>query len=379
MSNTHHSDDASLETVATNLFEHFLNASDRRMDVWGSYRPRVFVASLLSLLTAIFTFNLGYLILGKAFDSVHTLSVVSAIVLLSAIYTFYRLGGKFSIAVKAFMLVNSAILYGFIVLTGGFESPIISLILFLPFLGFLFERRRTGFVWALIGIISYLIFYVLYQQGTNMPQILDAQYRDVAQIFGWILLCIGLIVSLYVYGKANENTALQLTQKYEAYSRAADLDAKTGLLNITAFERLMEKLQRSEFQKTHGLMLVKFFNLEETLKDLSREEKAEFWKNLGTECVRMGGKRCEVVLLNDHEAVYVMQNMQSTSALYNIGRSVYSHFKRSFRVNGERLPVSVRCGIAIFPEHGTSTKQLINNCENALDKSDEINPCQIIQ
>jgi len=366
-----------LANEQTNLLERLLVASDRRLDVWKNYRPRVFVAALFSLLIAISVFNLGYLIFGNQFHLYHTLAVVTALLLLSSIYCFYRLGGHFNAAVKAFMMVNVAILFGFIVITGGFQSPIIALILFLPFLGFLLEDHKVAIVWTVLGIAGYMTFFLLQQMGLLLPQILASEYLAIAQIFGWVLLCLGLVSSLYIYGRANESVAVELTERTVGFAKKAESCAKSGLLNIDGFERILTQSLTLDKEQTTGLMLVKLLNIKEVSGLLDRDTNKSFYEKLGNECFRVSQNRCEIALLSDTEVAFVFDNMQSTSALYNIGRSLYSSLKRGLRVNGDVTKLDVRCGIAISPRDGQTSRELLNSCEQAVNQSDGANACQI--
>jgi len=358
-------------------FDFLLTPNDRRVEVWTNYRPRVFVATFLSLITAIVAFNIGYLITGNEFHSFHLMSIIFALLALLTIYGFYRMGGSFSLAVKGFMIVNSLILIGFISVTGGFISPIVSLIILLPFLGFLLEKRSARIGWTIFGFVSYFIFFIIEQQNISMPQILAQKYIAFAQVFGWTLLCLGLIISLHVYNKANSNSAERLNKEYKRFAKAADLDSKSNLLNVKAYEKYLDEILTTDKEQYHGLMLVRLLNIKEISERLNRDELKIFWERLGEEFIRVAGARCKVALLNDHEIAIVMRNMQSTSSIYNVGRTLFSSVKKSIRVNAEVVPVAIQCGIAIYPNNGDTREVLLQNCELAIEQGNEREVCHV--
>lgn len=368
-------------TATNSLVERLLNKllkpHDQELDPWNAYKPRVFVTAIVSLMVAIIIFNLIYYIAGNTVNSLHGLSLTVSLVSLLSIYIFYRAGGQLAIATQLFMLMNTIILSSFILLTGGFDSPVISLLALIPFLGLVIEHKKAGFYWVGISTVVYIGFYVVKSKDYMTYSIMDSQYTDMTQIFGWITLCACIVIGLFVYGKATENTTRQLHFKGQTLARNAEIDSRSGLLNSVGFERaLVKSLARSDIYSV-GLILLKLNNQNEIKSELDRGQMTLFMQEFAKECNRTSCLRAQIAQLHNDETGFIMTNVYSTSVLSHLAQDLVRVFKQGIKIQSRCISVDVSCGIAMSPEHGKSATELLKNADQALSLCNHQTPCQI--
>lgn len=359
-------------TLIERLFSFFLIGRDQRLDPWEAYKPRVFVSSVFGLLFLISAFNLTFWLAGNSLGTFHSISVFASLLALITIYLFYRMGGSLNIATQSFMHVNAAILLSFTVMSGGFESPIITLLVLFPFLGIMLGAKYSAIYWTSFSIVAYLGFYATDLNQYVFPYIIDEQYLNITQMLGWFTLVTTLVVGLVVYGKANEHIAKQLYRRTKHLEEKVETHSATGFLNRAGLDAQFTLLAEKHSNEHIGLVLMKIYNFNDIRTSLDRNQAKSFYFELAKKCRRAVQKRVLIAQVSDEEFVFLLPEIRSSSELAHISREIFRLFKRGIQLDKIRISIDIFCGACM--SNDWDQEMLMANAESALSQCSQVEP-----
>ncbi len=148
----------------------------------------------------------------------------------------------------------------------------------------------------------------------------------------------------------------------------ANHDALTGLPNRLLYsDRLQQTLELSKRNKTKfALMFVDLDNLKSINDNYSHAAGdtviCESGKRM-LDCVRSSDT---VARLGGDEFVIILPNIDSEINVLAIADKVRAALQVKLGTNNQALATSASIGIAIYPEHGTSTAELSANADKAM-------------
>lgn len=159
-------------------------------------------------------------------------------------------------------------------------------------------------------------------------------------------------------------------EKQEALNYLALFDALTGIPNRQLFlERAAQSLQSSVCAGTKMALIVvdirRMGVINDSMGNAAGDEVLTLVaQRLGQDamasCARLGGNTFAVALSN------LSEESQVAAAL---NKYVLAPLRRPFVIADQELSVSMRCGLALFPNDGNDVNQLIGNAEAALKKA----------
>lgn len=159
-------------------------------------------------------------------------------------------------------------------------------------------------------------------------------------------------------------------EKQEALNYLALFDTLTGLPNRQLFlERAAQSLQSSARAGTRMAMIVVDIRRMGVINDSIGNAGGDgvlmlVAERLGQDtlgnCARLGGNTFAIALSN------LSEESQVAAAL---NKNVLAPLRRPLVVADQELSVSIRCGVAVFPNDGADVNQLIGNAEAALKKA----------
>jgi len=160
---------------------------------------------------------------------------------------FFRLTGRFNLAVNLFVSSAYLAIVGSVVITGGHaESPSLQMLIVCPVYALLLAGRSVGLAWSVLVVVTGLLFFGLDLAGLAFPQVMSESSVLIVDASIWMLLCAIVIVTVGLYDGIYQGLKTKLHAERNAFAYRATHDVLTGLPNRAMFnERLEHALERS--------------------------------------------------------------------------------------------------------------------------------------
>ncbi len=169
----------------------------------------------------------------------------------------------------------------------------------------------------------------------------------------------------FLGGVALDVTARILAEK--ELERQARHDLLTGLPNRRSFmSALGQALQQS--QATNDRLAVGFVDLDgfKRVNDLMGHEAGdELLKQVAMRLKALCGEPEMVARLGGDEFTLLVRGATATGVRRMAG-AVLQALDETFRIDGKEVFISASIGISLFPEHGSSSRQLLRNADSAM-------------
>lgn len=165
-----------------------------------------------------------------------------------------------------------------------------------------------------------------------------------------------------------ERKRAEETIKYQAF-----YDTLTGLPNRTLFaDRL--SLALNQAQRTNHVMAVLFLDI-----DRFKKINDTLGHDMGDELLRMIGERLKPIIdegdtlarFGGDEWVILQPQIQRIEDSSRLAQGIIDHFKQPFKLNALELYISFSIGIAIYPNDGEDSENLLKNAAAALYRAKE--------
>lgn len=162
-----------------------------------------------------------------------------------------------------------------------------------------------------------------------------------------------------------------LWHKDESLKHLAFYDALTDLPNRTLLiERLGQKIISN--QRRQNKLAVMFLDL-----DGFKLVNDTFGHNIGDELLRTIASRLLVLVresdivarLGGDEFIFVVDNTTQKEEVLELAKRIISSIKDPIEINGHNLQVGSSIGISMFPDDGSTSKELIEKADHAMYKS----------
>jgi diguanylate cyclase (GGDEF)-like protein len=166
----------------------------------------------------------------------------------------------------------------------------------------------------------------------------------------------------------------------EHLKELAEFDGLTGLPNRLRLDRLIELNLRAAAQGTGHLSLMmvdlnKFKTINDTLGhhvgdqlliEVGRRLQKQLYAPVGSEDAGPGAAARLVGRLGGDEFLVVLPDVRDEGAACAIAERMLSALLVPVVVDGHILKVGASIGLALFPQHGRSAKQLLRNADEAM-------------
>lgn len=177
-----------------------LDDSNLRLD--GLIRSRVLTALLLSAI-AVTVLSVGTIIIASFINPEDFTAPIAlgaaSIVLVSLNYLFFYKTGHLDASAMMFSLTFLVMDILSIILTGGFESPVMPMLLATPVVAFLIGGRQEGLYYAALCWISGTILMVFHAYDFPMMNLLTEDVQMYVWGITWFVATTVIVTCLYIY------------------------------------------------------------------------------------------------------------------------------------------------------------------------------------
>ncbi len=176
-----------------------------------------------------------------------------------------------------------------------------------------------------------------------------------------------------------EGTAEDVTERKAAEERIEFLayyDALTGLPNRTLFDvQLSDVLAVAHTENKRAALLLFEFSRFKILNDSFGYSFGDrLLKETAERIKRCVGEKCIVARVGGGEFAIVLPHIHDSSEAMDTARRIIAEMTARFAILGHSMNVSFNIGASIFPEHGTTGEQLLQNADVAQYSSKQEGP-----
>ena len=176
-----------------------------------------------------------------------------------------------------------------------------------------------------------------------------------------------------------EGTAEDITERKIAEERIQFLayyDALTGLPNRTLFDlQFADVLATMRKQKKSAAVLLFEFARFKIINDSFGHSFGDSLLRETAERIKRGiGEKDIVARVGGGEFAIVLTNIQDARTAMSTAQRVIAEMAAKFSILGHSMNISFNIGTSIFPEHGTSAEELIQNADVALYSAKQQGP-----
>jgi diguanylate cyclase (GGDEF)-like protein len=243
------------------------------------------------------------------------------------------------------------------VATGGLESHLLTLFL-LPLTAAAIVLSRFGYLLAAVVVVAaYLVL------GVVTPQVDVLSSAFVIRMIG------GLVPTLI----ATSAISLLMGQMQVAEQQIRDLsstDALTGLMNLRAFDQLLEQThQRAERSgRAYSLAVIDLDNLTQTNEVHGHDAGNQMLVAVADAVQRSIRNADTAARLGGNEIVVLLQEADATSANVVAQRIRNNVYAGTISVANRLLRANVSIGVASFPKDQLTSKELLSRAIQRMQK-----------
>ncbi|VVT13748.1 EAL domain-containing protein [Erythrobacter sp. EC-HK427] len=154
----------------------------------------------------------------------------------------------------------------------------------------------------------------------------------------------------------------------EQATRLARYDALTGLANRFQMSQALEKIltAKAEANRHCAIMLLDLDRFKQVNDTMGHPAGDALLKQVSQRLERAVGKLGQVGRLGGDEFKVIIPNRVANSALADLGKEIIHSLSQPYSIDGQRVVIGASVGIAVAPEHGKSSEDLIRNADLAL-------------
>lgn len=156
-------------------------------------------------------------------------------------------------------------------------------------------------------------------------------------------------------------------------TRLTDHDTLTGLFSRDHFQQDLEReLARMRRDDVHGaLMMLDLDDFKDVNDRLGHPEGDKLLKSLG-DLLRKHVRKTDVLArLGGDEFAIVLPHAEERQAREAAERIVEAVSRHTFRLAGQPMGTTISVGVALYPEHGTTARDLLAHAEFAMYRAKE--------
>ena len=251
---------------------------------------------------------------------------------------------------------------------GGTRSPTYALLILAPVMAGIVGSVAATVFWGSLVMAIWVTFLALERIGVEFQQIIKPQNYNVAITLAYTGMGVAVSSIIMIYAEMNKSLRNSLKQTNRELDFLSFHDDLTGLHNRRAYaDRMGRSLDRAAtLSQPLGLII---FDLDDfkTINDtwghaVGDSVLADLGERLRTElretdfAARLGGDEFAVIL----------ENVGSLDEVTTIAEKVVAIVAQPAIIRRHQHTVRASCGVALFPEHGSTRKALEEKADRAM-------------
>ena len=154
----------------------------------------------------------------------------------------------------------------------------------------------------------------------------------------------------------------------ENATRLARYDSLTGLANRFQMSQVLEKIlnARQETTRSCAVFLLDLDRFKQVNDTMGHPAGDALLKQVAQRLERAVGKAGQVGRLGGDEFKVIVPNKVPRESLSEMGRDIINSLSQPYTIEGQRVVIGASVGIALSPDDGTTSEELIRNADLAL-------------
>lgn len=251
---------------------------------------------------------------------------------------------------------------------GGTRSPTYALLIIAPVMAAIVGSVKATAFWSVLVALIWMTILSLERMGMQFEQIIAPQNYNVAITLAYGGMGLGVVSIIMAYAEMNMQLRNTLKKANEELGYLSSHDDLTGLYNRRAYdERMARALERAvEQRQPLGLIM---FDLDEF-----KAINDTYGHGVGDKLLTELGKRLRqhvretdlIARLGGDEFAIVLENVHNLDEVQMIAEKVAATVRMPVALRKQSLALRASCGIALFPDHGSSQKQIEEQADVAM-------------
>lgn len=251
---------------------------------------------------------------------------------------------------------------------GGTRSPTYALLILAPVMASIVGGTGAGLFWTSLVLLIWTVILGLERLGMQFQQIILPQNHNFALTIAYAAMGLAVVSIIMVYAEMNKHLREALQSANSELDYLSNHDDLTGLYNRRFYEQRMNNcLERAQAAgKPVGLLI---FDLDDF-----KEINDTHGHGMGDALLIKLGERLKhqvrdvdlIARLGGDEFVVLMENMRSPEDLPQIAAKLVAAVEQPVKLRNQVLALSVSCGVAVYPQDGSSREELEEKADKAM-------------
>ena len=276
----------------------------------------------------------------------------------------YTLCANILITLLAVVIVSA------IQITGGYiDSPILQLLLHVPFTAFLILGLRAGISWIVVTLVISVLCYLSVKFDFGYVQLVtDKEVLDSMYFLLQLVLIVVLAGGLAVYEVMNGLLTKRLNEERSKFEHRASHDDLTGIPNRFEFFRRIQAVI-ADAKDRNQKVAVAYLDLDgfKPVNDL-------LGHHVGDQALKVVARRLQNVLrlsdttarLGGDEFALILPGIHVPNDIHMIMPKVLEAIREPIKIEQLDVVVHGSCGVSIFPDHSTNHTTLCRYADKAM-------------
>lgn len=370
-----------LESQRRSLFQRFRGAvrwvadslipPECRVTEHETLRSRVLAVVLLSLLVFICLLYLGlaqlipFAPVGAQLAD-HLITILGAGTFLSLLA--FKVFRSRSLAANLFGFILWCVFFRAATLTGGIETPTLSLFILLPVLLGVTAGTRPGLYWTIAVCATWLSLLLAHRLGYQFTQLIIPENYNTALAISLSLTCVLVVLIVVQYELMNHVLRAGLARERANFEYLARHDQLTGLPNRRSFIQHWE-LALSRARRSNTRVAILFLDL-----DKFKGVNDQLGHGAG-DCLlqEMGGRLQHLLRATDFvarwggdEFAMIIENVSGAGDLERVAAKLVETIAQPVAIDGRPVCVGVSIGAAVYPDQSEDAAELERLADEAM-------------
>ncbi len=191
------------------------------------------------------------------------------------------------------------------------------------------------------------------------------------KVISYFIPCTCLVIN-YVFSYTEVlNAQKRLRIKQEELKYLASHDSLTNLFNRREFEDLLDKSIANSFRGKNilALLLIDLDNFKTTNDTFGHIHGDELLKQFSNRLVLLVRKGDLISRVGGDEFTLIAPNIKSPTSARQLAERILNELHSPYSISGKLITVTVSIGIAIYPDDGSTTEDLLRKADMAMYKS----------
>lgn len=254
---------------------------------------------------------------------------------------------------------------------GQYPAPMGMVVVLVPVLAFLVPGQRSGLFWTAMVILSEMVFAFLADSPLwgQRPSYMFEQAIVPAGLMV-AMITVGTIAgAFYIIDRLNLDLRRELFVERSLLEYNAAHDGLTGLYNRRAFDAIFKDMTNRAGCDPFALLYLDLDGFKPINDNLGHEAGDELLCKFSERLVKAIRDEDVVARIGGDEFAIIVKHVQQVGQVERILKQLLEETQKPLDIAGAPYAIQSSIGVAFWPAHGASQKELFKMADKAMYKS----------